>query len=308
MTEPTPAEQLWNLMRGALAARALGVVAELRVADALASGPRAVEEVAREAGADPDTLCRFLRALASDGVFSEDEPGVFRNTEASELLRGDGWSDFAHLFGGVWHRAIAELDASSGDSVFPSTFGTDFWAWLAEHPEERAAFDRAMEQGKERRIERLAGVDWRGDETVVDVGGGNGSLLRELLGRHPDLRGIVFDLPETVRDESTFGDRCTFVAGDFFDKPGEWVPHKISSISPKAERERLNRSLAHLTYDRAAYESTGKHWDFKPIFSEITAVWTGGRERDEAQWRALLDRAGIVPVRIEDGLIEATCR
>ena len=317
MTEPTPAEQLWNLMRGALAARALGVVAELRVADALASGPRAVEEVAREAGADPDTLCRFLRALASDGVFSEDEPGVFRNTAASELLRGDGWSDFAHLFGGVWHRAIAELDASSGNSVFPSTFGTDFWAWLAEHPEERAAFDRAMEQGKERRIERLAGVDWRGDETVVDVGGGNGSLLRELLGRHPDLRGIVFDLPETVRDASTFGDRCTFVAGDFFESVPAGDVYVLSTILHDWDDERaaaiLRTIRAHapagtrvLVIDAVVQpgnDPQGAKW-----LDLLMLTLAGGRERDEAQWRALLDRAAIVPVRIEDGLIEATCR
>ena len=59
-----------------------------------------------------------------------------------------------------------------------------------------------MVQGWERRVDRLAALDWRGDEVVVDVGGGNGSLLVELLRRHPGLRGIVFDLPETNRDEA----------------------------------------------------------------------------------------------------------
>jgi len=73
-----------------------------------------------------------------------------------------------------------------------------------------------MGSGKERVAERLAALDWDDGELVVDVGGGNGSLLVELLGRRPGLRGIVFDLPETVRDESTFPDRCEFVAGDFF--------------------------------------------------------------------------------------------
>jgi hypothetical protein len=126
-------------------------------------------------------LHRLLRALASDGVFAEEEPGVFRNTEASELLRHSGWDDFAHFFGGVWLRAAAELDGSTREAVFPRLVGTDFWSWLAEHPEERAAFDRSMEQGKARRVERFAPVEWRGDETVVDVGGGNGSLMVELL-------------------------------------------------------------------------------------------------------------------------------
>ena len=64
-----------------------------------------------------------------------------------------------------------------------------------------------MGQGNEGRVDRLAALDWRGDETVVDVGGGNGSLLLGLLRRQPRLHGIVFDLPETTRDEAAFGDR-----------------------------------------------------------------------------------------------------
>jgi hypothetical protein len=126
VSEPSPEEVLWNLTRGALTTRALGIVAELGVADALAGGQRPAEDVAHEVGADPETLYRLLRALASDGVFAEHEPRVFSNTKPSELLRREsGWSDFGHLFGGVFYRAVGELDAS-GTTPFPNTFGTDF--------------------------------------------------------------------------------------------------------------------------------------------------------------------------------------
>ena len=87
-----------------------------------------------------------------------------------------------------------------------------------------------MEQGKEQRVERLASLDWRGDETVVDVGGGNGSLLVGLLQRHPGLRGIVLDLPETVRDEASLGERCTFVAGSFFERVPAGDVYVLSTI------------------------------------------------------------------------------
>src|SRR5262249_31928360 len=181
-------------------------------------GPGAVAEVAHEVGADPDTLYRLLRALASDGVFAEEEPGRFRNTDASDLLRrGDCWSDFAHLFGGVFYRAAADLDAS-GRASFADTFGADIWSWFAEHSDERASFDRAMAQGKERRIERLVEVEWRDGETVVDVGGGNGSLLAGLAERHAGPRWIVLDLPETVRDEAALAEQgIEFVEGSFFE-------------------------------------------------------------------------------------------
>jgi hypothetical protein len=147
VSERAPDEILWDLLRGTLTTRALALVSELGVADALADGPRPTEELARELGADPETLYRLLRALASDGVFAEAEPRVFRNTDASERLRaGGGWNEFAHLFGGLLHRSVADLDAS-GRSPFEESFGTDFWSWLKEHPDERANFDRAMEQG-----------------------------------------------------------------------------------------------------------------------------------------------------------------
>jgi hypothetical protein len=317
VTEVTPEARLWDILRGALATRTLGLVADLRVADALAAGPRPVEDVAREVGADPDTLHRLLRALASDGVFAEDEPGVFRNTDVSEILaRGDGWGDFAHLFGGAWHRTAGELDAS-GEPPFPRTFGTDFWTWLADNPPERAAFDRAMGQGNERRVERLAGVDWRGGETVVDVGGGDGSLLLELLRRQPGLRGVVFDLPETTRDEAAFGDRCTFVAGDFFDgvPPGDvyvlstilhdWDDEHAAAIlhSIRASAPADARLLVLEAVLASGNEPHGSKW-----LDLLMLALFGGRERDEQQWRTLLAEAGFEPVSMEDGLIEARCR
>jgi len=100
-----------DALRGGLVTRALALVADLWVAHALAGSPRSVAELARETLADADTLHRLLRALASDGVFAEEAPGVFRNTVASEVLTRDGWDDFAHLFGGIWLRAATAKDA-----------------------------------------------------------------------------------------------------------------------------------------------------------------------------------------------------
>jgi hypothetical protein len=316
MTELTPEARLWNLIRGALGTRALALVAELRVADALADGPRAVRDVAQEVGADTDTLHRLLRALASDGVFAEEAPGVFRNTEASELLCGTGWGDFAHLFGGVWYRTIERL-AATADPVFPSLFGMDFWSWLAAQPDERAAFDRAMEQGKKPRIERLARLDWRGDETVVDVGGGNGTLLAGLLSRRPGLRGIVFDLPETVRDENALGDRITFVEGSFFERVPEGDVYVLSTIIHDWDDERAAAILRTIRATAApdarlviidavvppGNEPHGAKW-----LDLLILALLGGRERDEEQWRRLLGATGFEPVHMEERMIEARCR
>jgi hypothetical protein len=316
MSSLAPDAAVWNVLRGALATRALAIAADLEVANALAGGPRPIDELAKDAGADAAALHRVLRALASDGIFAEEDPGVFRNTEASELLRGDGWSDFAHLFGGIWLQAIAALNAD-GKAAFPRLHETDFWSWLARNPSERAAFDRAMEQGGEERLQRLDSVAWRGDELVVDVGGGNGSLLLALLDRRPQLRGIVVDLPETVRDESAFGERCSFVAGDFFESVPAGDAYVLSTILHDWDDESAaailrvvhaaaRRGARLVLLERVIQPGNGPQ-GAKWLDLLMLALFAG-RERGEAQWRALLDGTGWEPVRVEDGVIEGTCR
>jgi hypothetical protein len=307
---------VWDALRGGLTTRALALVAELEVAQKLLNGPRGVEELAAGTDADPDVLYRLLRALASDGIFEEVAPRVFANTEASAMLAEDGWDDFAHLFGGIWLEAVASLDAR-GDATFARTFGTDFWTWLKAHPVERAAFDRAMAQGWQRRLERVESVGWRGDETVVDVGGGNGSFLLELLELHPEMRGIVFDLPETVRDEPAFGERCTFVEGSFFESVPAGDVHLLATILHDWDDESAQRILC--TVRGSAGErlvliesiiEPGNEPDGSKWLDLLMLTLFAGRERSEEQWRALLSESGWEPVRFhETGVIEARpCR
>ncbi len=316
MSSRSPETVLWDFHRGALMTRALGQVADLDIAEALADGPVAVTDLAEEVGAEPDTLHRLLRALASDGVFEETDPGVFRNTPTSELLRNPSHRAFAHLFGGVWHRAAGEMDAASGRPTFQETFGADFWSWLGEHPAERAAFDVAMVDGYESRAERLASVDWRGDETIVDVGGGNGSLLVEFLRERPRQRGIVFDLPETVRDDD-LGDRIEFVAGSFFERVPVAEAYILSTILHDWDDESATAILRTIGVSAlpaarlvildgvvaAGNEPDGTKW-----LDLLMLTLLGGRERSESQWQALLDGAGMEATTIRDGLIEARWR
>lgn len=306
-----PEGVIWDALRGALVTRALGLAADLRVAQALAAGPRSCDELARDRGADADVLYRVLRALASDGIFEETEPGVFVNTPASEVLTRDGWDDFAHLFGGVWLQAVAALDAG-GEPSFPRVHELEFWPWLGAHPDERAAFDRAMAQGWQGRLDRLASVDWRGDEVVVDVGGGNGSLLRALLERHPRMRGIVFDLPETVRDAQAFGARCTFVEGSFFESVPPGDTHLLSTILHDWDDQSAQRILHTV---RAApggrlvvldgVIEPGNAPDGAKWLDLLMLVIAGGRERTAEQWRALLRDSGWRATRVSQGMIEA---
>jgi hypothetical protein len=320
MRDLPPEARLWNLIRGALGTKALGIAADLGVADALATGPQSVAELSKENGADADTLHRILRALASDGVFAEDEPGVFRNTDASELLRGDDadtWREFAHLFGEVFYPAMGLLDVRLTDVPFARAYGTDIWSWFATKPDERSNFDKAMEGGQAERADRLAALEWREDETVVDIGGGTGRLLRDLLERRPELRGIVFDLPEADRDRTVSGDRIAFASGSFFelvpagdvyvlskilhdwdDERAAAILHTVRAAAPDEARLLVLDSVVPPGNDAA-----GVKW-----LDLLMLVLQNGRERTESDWRALLEGTGFRVDEIEDGLIQARCR
>ena len=312
MSERPPEAVLWDFLRGSLMTKALGAVVDAGVPEALAAGPRSVSELE----GDPDTLHRLLRALASDGVFRETEPGVFEHTDLSRGLLAPGWSEFAHLFGGVFYEATTDLDASTAEAPFPQRFGDGFWEWLAQHPDERAAFDTAMAGERSGPAERLAALEWRDGEVVVDVGGGNGALLGELLRRRPELRGIVLDLPETVRDESAFGDNLQFVAGSFFDSVPEGDAYILSGIlhdwpddaaarilqtirraAPPHARLLINESVI-----KPGNEPDGAKW-----LDLLMLVLAGGRERSEEQWRALLEGAGFQVESLGSPIV-VTCR
>jgi hypothetical protein len=303
--------ELWDFLRGALMSKALAAVVDAGVPEALANGPRPVSELQ----GDPDTLHRLLRALASDGVFRETEPGVFEHTEQSQRLLDPGWSEFAHLFGGVFFAATTDLDASTAEAPFPGRFGTGFWEWLAEHPAERATFDDAMAGERDRAADRLAALDWREGEVVVDVGGGNGTLLAELIALRPELRGVVVDLPETVRDETALGERIEFVEGSFFESVPEGDAYVLSGILhdwPDEDAARILRTIraaapqhARLLINesviRPGNDADGAKW-----LDLLMLVLAGGRERNEEQWRELFSSTGWEPVRFpEGGPIEA---
>jgi hypothetical protein len=313
---------LWELMRGGLVVQALRVAAELGVADELAGGPRPVRELAEGSGVNADALHRFLRALASEGVFAETEPGVFANTEESQLLRRDAdWHAFAHFFGGVWNAALLEAPHAvrTGEDTFARVFGVGWWQWLTARPEETALFDRAMQGGAGHRVERLADLPWK-DETVVDVGGGNGTLLIELLRRHESLRGIVFDLPEVAREAegrvaaAGLADRIDVVAGSMFDGVPAGDAYVLAVVLHDWDDGGAARILAQVRAAAPAHarvliadsvippgnDPHGAKW-----LDLLMLVLNRGRERTEDDWHALLERSGFRAERIEDGLVEA---
>src|SRR3954465_6370687 len=237
--EETPSATLRRLVNGYQVSQAIHVAATLGVAAHLADGPRASDDLAVAVGADAPSLYRALRALAAvGGVRAGDGRrfgvarggGGFALTAVGDCLRADaeepvgGWAAFVGR-PYVWRAWDGLLDAvRTGENPFERLHGVDPWTYRARDPEEAAIFDRAMGDLTRRAHRSMFAVfDFSRFGTVVDVGGGNGALLVALLRAHPEMRGVVLDLPHAItgarRAIAAAGleARCEAVAGSFFD-------------------------------------------------------------------------------------------
>jgi hypothetical protein len=309
-----PAAELERLVNGFRVSQAIYVAATLRIADLLADGARTSDDLAAETGADPPSLYRLLRALASVGVFREEDGRRFTLTDVGDGLRSDapegiaGWAAFIGRppLWGAWGDLLHSI--RTGESAFTHVHGTDVWSYRAQRPEESAVFDRAMRAltGRSNRA-LLEAYDFGRFGTLVDVGGGNGTLLAGLLAAYPNLQGVLFDQAHVVAgaDEILGGagvaERCRVVVGSFFDG----VPEGGDAYVLKAivhdweDRE----SIAILRSCRAAIPHGGTllvidrvidrpNEDPVAKFSDLNMlVAPGGRERTLDEFEALFASA-----------------
>ncbi len=212
---------------GHLHSAALRAAAELRLADHLAAGPRTPADLARAIDVDTSALHRLLRLLASRAVFREDGAGAFHLTPAAELLRTDvpGSLHPAVLLitDDMFLRSAAGMTGTvrTGEPAFPKAFGLPFFEHLETDAGARAMFDAGMAAFSGPQDAAIAAAyPFPADGTVVDVAGGRGGLLREVLLRHPGLTGILFDqapaLREPLLDTPDLTGRWRAEPGDFF--------------------------------------------------------------------------------------------
>ncbi len=308
---------------------AVRVVATLRIADHIAVGTSTVDGLAAATGSDPDTLARLLRYLVHRGVFTEATPGWFGLTEVGELLCESGpagqraWLDDLGL-GARMDRAYTGLlySVHSGGAAYPALFGRTLWEDLDEHPDWRAYFDALMRSQQEITAPQVAALyPWSGVARVMDVGGGSGALLVELLRVYPHLRGILLDRPGSVAATAArlarldIADRLEVAGGDFF-----------ADLPPGADVYVVSRALSDwndtdaTTILRRCAAAAGPHGrvlvvevlpvephqPYQTSFDLQMLATVGGRERTLAEFTALFGAAGLAVGQIyrgRDGLV-----
>lgn len=317
---PTPKEFLFDITGQLLLARALGIAADLGIADMVAEGPKSMGALAEVTGCDHDALYRLLRMLGGHGVFEEDEQGRIALTPRAELLKVDhpdsmremfmvGWQDIQ------WKTYLALPEAvRTGEVAFEIAHQQGFFDYLAEHPELNAIFDRRMSVvSKGENVQIAEAYAFAEHAPVIDIGGGQGGLLAAILGQHPGTVAALFDQPQVLADltdlvATGLVDAVARIAGDFFHEvPAGFTLYMMKRIIHDWDDE---RAVAILRNCRNAMSQTsrvlvidavmkpGNDPDPNKTLDLSIMALTPGRERTEDEFAALFAAAGLRLIRV----------
>ena len=319
--ETSPHLHVARLIDGYLTTQLLYIVVKLGVADALAAGPQSAGALAAAVGAEPTALYRVLRGVAAEGLLEEHPDGRFGLTALGECLRDGVPNSLCGAItarGDLYFRAAAGLlDAvRQGGVAFERAYGSSLFEHLSQHPDLGASFQRSMaDRSRQEAVDVVAAYDFGTFRRLVDVGGGSGVLLAEILAATPELRGILFDRPEVMeRARKHLGaigvtERCELVGGDFF-----------ASIPPGGDAYMLSRvihdwddeaALQILATCHRAMEDGGTVLLVEAILPEWARenpaairmdlhmlMLLEGRERTAVEFEQLLAKAGFLPTRV----------
>ena len=308
--------QVLSLSLGYVMGQALAAAAELGVADALADGPRSVGEIAEATGADERQLGRLLRKLASGGIFAEESPGRWAVTPMGATLRRDTadsvrdavlWVSAPMHYGSCGHLARS---VATGQPAFEHLFGQPYFDHIGADPDAARVWNDGMACFS--RLENApiaAACPVAAGACVVDVAGGQGGFLTELLEADPTRTGILFDLPAVVDQAAPLlaragvADRCRLVGGDFFDAlpPGgdvyvmkrilhDWDDATCVELLKRC-RDVVAADGRLLVIDAVIPPGDDPHP--AKIVDMVMMSVLPGRERTEEELEALFDAAGV---------------
>ncbi|KAA8885669.1 methyltransferase [Nocardia colli] len=331
-----PTAVMGQMLDGFLLSQALFVLAEAGVATILdQEGPQTVAVLAERTGSDAGALARLIRTVTPHGVFRTEGDKVAVTPLGATLSEKHPQSMYGIAVGGMHlhYRAVAELAYTlrTGEPAAQKYFGKPYFDYVATNPELAELFGRAMTVfANTLRAGLFDGYRLPAGDSIADLGGGDGAVLVDLLGRdgHLDRRGVVFDLPGVVDaaratlSAAGMAERVEVVAGNFFEGvPGadiyllSWILHdwndddaaKILKTVAASAAAGARLLVAELVVPAGDAPHPSKDMDL------VMLSLLGGKERTADEYRILLNDAGfdldrVVPTPSPLVILEATKR
>jgi hypothetical protein len=321
-----------QLLAGFQVSQALFAAAKLGLADQLADGPRSIVDVADILQADRSALSRLASSLTGLGVLRHAGETSYELTPLGQTLRtGSPGSmrDLALMWMETHYLPFAGLvdTVRTGASAAETFYGMPFFDWLATQPEQAQRFSAAMANLTDGiKVAAIHQVDVRGAQRIVDLGGADGTLLTHVLRAAPDAIGVSYDLPHVVpavaatAKAADLDDRLTGVGGDFFTEvPAGFDTYLMSMVLHDWDDDRAATLLGNIA--RAADSGArvraielvlppGDEPHMAKMIDLTMLAMLNGRERTEAEFRALFEGAGLryertVPTPTPLSVIEA---
>lgn len=310
-----------RLIRGFQISRMIRLAADLTLADRIpAAESRPVGELAADCRVEAQPLLRVLRALASCGVFRVTASGQVSHSSLSLLLRTDTPRSMHHgarfwTAPGSW-QAWGQLDAAlTGGVPHQAAWNMGRFDYLRAHPDEARIFDEFMARFPDERHRAVAAAyDFSGGGLIADIGGGNGEMLRQILGRFPQRRGVVFDRPDVVAAipaDARMDGRIATQGGSFFDAvPRGADVYLLVRVLHDWSDSDCRRILANC---RASMDTGARLLVCEQILepdpargdpnlylldTQMMAMFGAARERTEAEFRDLLAASGFACRRL----------
>jgi SAM-dependent methyltransferase len=318
---PTADQILVQLLTGMWAMQSVATAARLGFFDALGEMPRTPEDVAASASADAGATARLLRAVASLGLLERGADGRYALTDVGQRLRTGVPGTFRDAFVAEadpvhWKSWEHLADAVRTGKPRPAeVFGAPAFEWYGKNPQHGEQFGRAMQNISRFAAAAVLGAyDFSDERTILDVGGGNGSMALAILEKHSAMKARVVDLPY-IADAANAGiraagaaARCAFEPGDFFESVPRGADLQVLKfILHDWTDEECVRILANC---REALEPGGRvlivemlvppeiRPDFVMLMDLNMLVVTGGRERTEEEFGRILSQAGFRLARV----------
>lgn len=308
---------------------------ELGLAQQVDDAGTTVADLAERVQADPDSLRRLLQALSAIGAFQPAEGDRFQHTTVSAALRTAAQHGVLGTFlRDEWSVGMQHLTQAvrTGQAAFPQVMGKPFYDYLNQDaPQLAAEFHTTMTQmHSATNAAIVAALDLSATTELVDVGGGQGTMLRDLLRENPHLRGTLFDLGRALADvdadlrSGALAERCQIVEGD----ARQWVAagadtylfRRVLCDWDDASCVQMLASCAHNAASGARVLAADVVLPDEGDLSGMAAmldleVFTlfGGSERTTSQFAALLEQAGLDFLGVTDtssefSIIEARVR
>ncbi len=320
-SEACPTQKINELYWGFTISRAIHVAAKFGIADYVAQNGTLISEIAKRTLLNEDRLYRLMRLLASYKIFQETDKGIFIATPLSDAIsthQEGSIRDAAHMVTKSMWEAYGHLEhcIKTGEDAYNDLFGKGIFEYLDEKTDEGEQFSKAMHNYAELENPIIAdNCDLKNAKSIVDIGGGHGGFLKEILLRNPRANGTLFDQPQIVRDAINMDDtpelhsRFDKVGGDFFKKIPvgadayflkrilhDWNDDDCCKILSSIKNSMTSSSTLYII-DAVVPMNNEPH--FSKDLEAFLMTW-GGQERDAKEFGALLNKAGFVLETITD--------